>query len=301
MANITELLRQIQEDAVSSTVPVSEILRRCQVLAARLRIAELDLWVRHELNGYPDDAELPDYRILAGVARGHFSGYGGKTIRNAVLPSRNLPQKHRHWARQAKLRQPIAALQEMTTAKNDIVCEWPGDLIAMVQHDFYQYMVLNQAWLSLSRSDFVSAVETVRNRILSFALDAENYITSQETDAELEIPQQHLSQVFHTIIYGNVGNLAQGSDIGSQQSGVLPGDLSTLIAELVKIEVPPEDVKALENAISCDGNTKLGTNVSTWMATMTKKAADGAWSVALATATTILPKLLLRYYGLDSK
>lgn len=299
MSDPAQLLRQIQEDAVSTTVPVSEVLRRCQILAARLKITELDEWVRYELNGYPPDLELPDYRICYGIARGHFTGAFGSGIRNAVLPARNLPKEYRQWGRQVNLRQPIATLQDLA-GTDDISFPWPGDLIARVQHDFYEHYVLAQAWLSLGRSSFVGVIETVRNRILSFALDAEQYVTSDEKTQSASSARE-LSQVFHTTIYGDVGNLGQGSETIVQHSGVSAQDLSTLLAELRKIEVPSEDLEALRTAIADDGTAKFGSNVSRWMENMIGKAASGAWSMTLTTATTVLPKLLLRYYGLDPK
>jgi len=302
MSNSNLLLRQIQDDAVSSTVPVSELLRRCQVLAARLGITELDEWVRHELNGYPADAELPDYRICPGIARGHFSGPFGSGIRHAVLPARNLPKEFRQWAREVRLRQPIATIEDLAPRGDDIMFPWPGDLIARVQRDFYEGMVLGQAWLSIGRSSLVGAIDAVRNRILSFALDAEGFLVENEgpdTDEDSNEVRANLSRVFNTNIFGNVGNLAQGNETAVQHSGIAPGDLSTLLAELQALDVPSEELEHLKTAIADDGDAKLGTNVSQWMTKMFSKAVAGTWSIGVSTATTVLPKLLTKYYGLE--
>ena len=55
MTNL-ELLREIQNGAVSSGTPVGDLLRRCQMLAARLGLTEMVSWVTHELDGYPPKA-----------------------------------------------------------------------------------------------------------------------------------------------------------------------------------------------------------------------------------------------------
>ena len=69
MPSISEALRRIHDDAVSTATSVSELLRRVQVFAVRADQTELAQWVRFELNGYPDDAELPDYRVMKNLKR----------------------------------------------------------------------------------------------------------------------------------------------------------------------------------------------------------------------------------------
>lgn len=300
MATNADLLRTIQDGAVSADVLVGELLRRCQVLAARQKIPDLNTWVHNELNGYPEDAELPNYRVLSGLAMGDFMGPFGRAIRNSVLPASNLPDALRHWAREAQFRQPIATLEEIARRNEDhLRCAWPGDLIVKVQRDFYEDMALAQAWLSISKSSIIGAIESVRNRILTFALEAESVV---ELDG-INLPSSSaaLSQVFHTVVYGNVGNIAQASTQVTQSAGVAPGDLESLIRELSRLGVGLNDAGDLRAAIAEDGppkGEKLGARVAGWVGAMFAKAIAGTWTVATATATTVLPKLIAKYYGL---
>ena len=48
-----KLLEEIRRDAVSTGVPLAELLRKCLVLASRLGNGEFKSWVNYELNGYP--------------------------------------------------------------------------------------------------------------------------------------------------------------------------------------------------------------------------------------------------------
>jgi hypothetical protein len=43
-------------------VPVEVLLRKVLILATRLEHEPMKGWVHHELDGYPDDADLPPYR-----------------------------------------------------------------------------------------------------------------------------------------------------------------------------------------------------------------------------------------------
>ncbi|RZG43836.1 AbiTii domain-containing protein, partial [Acinetobacter wuhouensis] len=58
------LLREIQNDAVNSNVKVSDLLRRCKVLAYRLGNEDFKTWVDSELNGYELLDGIPSYRIF---------------------------------------------------------------------------------------------------------------------------------------------------------------------------------------------------------------------------------------------
>jgi hypothetical protein len=296
-----QLIAAIQDGAVSSSMPVGELLRRCQVIATRLKVPDFAAWVRYELDGYPEAAELPAYRIVHGLAQGHFMGPLGSGVKNSVLPANNLPEKLRDWARVAYLRQPIAVIEEIANngKQDNVRFAWPGDLIALVQQDFYQGYALAQAWLSVSRASFVGLIETVRNRILTLALEMEGLV--EDGGGSSVVTSGAVSQVFNTVIYGSVSNLAQASQHIAQTSGIAAGDLTALLAELGKLGVSEEETKELASAIEADGapkDGKLGKRVAGWMGKMISNAATGTWNVATTTATAVLPKLIAAHYGI---
>lgn len=221
---LRQLLQQIEDGAISTTSPVTELLRRCQVFAARLSISNMAEWVRFELNGYPDAVAVPDYRAFQGVARGHFLGPMGSSFTNAVLPASNLPKEYRDWALVARNRQSIAALEELAKGeREDLQCPWPGDLIARVQLMFYEHMALNQAWLSISRAQLVAAIEAVRNRVLTFALEAERYVLDDDTTAKLNTSSE-LSRLFQAVVYKTPANAIEEDSDASQRLGLVSGD-----------------------------------------------------------------------------
>lgn len=85
------LLREIQNDAVNSSVNVSDLLRKCKILAYRLGNEDFKSWVDSELNGYDSEDLLPDYRILYVGSKGYFVGSFGKSLSNADIPTHGLP------------------------------------------------------------------------------------------------------------------------------------------------------------------------------------------------------------------
>lgn len=60
------LIEEVQRDALDPAVLVSTLLRKAKVAAAKLNLAATETWVEYELNGYPNGAELPQYRELQG-------------------------------------------------------------------------------------------------------------------------------------------------------------------------------------------------------------------------------------------
>jgi len=105
------LLQEIQDAAVDASVPISTLLRKCAVLAARLNNDELRAWVAKELNGYENDADTPDYRILGAHATGHLAGPFGSGYKNITIPPMVLPEWGRKFAEQVRFTQPIATVE----------------------------------------------------------------------------------------------------------------------------------------------------------------------------------------------
>jgi hypothetical protein len=58
------MIEQIQRDAVDDRVPVSTLLRKMKLAAAKLGLGTIEDWVQSELNGY--DGPVPEYRMVRG-------------------------------------------------------------------------------------------------------------------------------------------------------------------------------------------------------------------------------------------
>lgn len=63
---MSSLVLELQRDALEKTVPTTDLLRKAMVVARKLRVTDIEQWISHELNGYPEGAEVPSYRYLRG-------------------------------------------------------------------------------------------------------------------------------------------------------------------------------------------------------------------------------------------
>lgn len=83
------LLQDIIDGAASDEMGLATLLRKCQILLTRLGAKAAEDWVEWELNGYPADAAVPDYRILPLIIRANLRDftmrYDGWTVPPALL------------------------------------------------------------------------------------------------------------------------------------------------------------------------------------------------------------------------
>lgn len=231
------LLRDIQQAAVDSSIPLSDLLRRCTLLAARLRNEELRSWVANELNGYNSKDELPPYRIANVISKGHFSGPFQSGLRNANIPLFCLPSDFQAMLSHTYIQSGIAALESLVSnASGGTLQEpWNPDLVAHFGQEIYDGMNCMEAWKVIPVAAIVGVLDTVRTKVLNFAIDIEAAAPEAgEAPPNSEpIAQERVQQIFHTNIYGTVQNVANGSP-GTTQTATSVRNESALFTELLE-------------------------------------------------------------------
>jgi hypothetical protein len=142
----TTLLRQIQLDATESKESVAVVLRRAQILAARLHHEPLKNWVEWELNGYPSADVLPEYRVLGNVhVIGDFSGPFGSGMQNAPIAPVSVPEDMHDVLFGHKFFEPIAELEGLAKASGPLEVNWPTNAVALYGQHMYESMVCRSA------------------------------------------------------------------------------------------------------------------------------------------------------------
>jgi AbiTii len=304
------MLRQIQDAAVDSTVNLADLLRRCKLLGARLGSEEFKRWVDHELNGYVDRQVVPEYRVLRVNSFGHFVGAFGMQLPAAPIPPMTIPEKYRDMMRVHKLAEPISSLIELLRGdgEDNFRVPWSPDLVVVVGSGVYQDMTCLSAWMVIPRGSLAAIVDTVRTRILNFAIEIEATApdAGEAASNTQPIPKAHVSDVFNTIVLGSVGNLATGGHGFSQASAfeVRQGDVDSLKEALAALDIPMADISALERAIADDktpatAGGKLGPRVARWLGHMVEKAAQGTLKIGVSVAGSVLTKAISKYLGLE--
>ncbi|MDR6798226.1 hypothetical protein [Acinetobacter calcoaceticus] len=259
------LLREIQKDAVNSNVSVSDLLRKCKILAYRLGNEDFKSWVDFELNGYESDDLLPEYRKLYVGSKGHFVGSFGRSMNNADIPTHGLPEQLQELCTKAIFTNPIAALEGYTVNDKNGQLTQSWDLAILAKYGSNMYRDLNciQAWKVIPIAAVIGIIDTVKTKILNFVLEIE-IINPEAGEAELNsnpIPQDQVSQVFNINISGNVQNLASGnhhSNIHQEVIKKIPQDFIKFIDELKQSNIDNEIASEVSRRIEILG-ASIGT------------------------------------------
>lgn len=300
------LLIDIQNAAVDPKGDVGTLLRKCKLLAARLGSHPLEDWLIWESNGYPDNIEVPDYRMWPLEIKGHFSGPFGSAIDNAPIPFACIPEKIRKSYQRYQCKQSIASIEViLTDTEKEILSVSTGDLALILGTKVYMGYNCIQTWAEFGKSQLIELVNSVRNRILDFALalwKEEPMAGELESDNVSSIGDTRVTQIFNTTVYSGSANLVGVSNASNIAFNIITKDFFSLERVLRENSVADDDIKDLKVALESDKapfpNEGFGPKVSSWIASMMQKAAEGSWNIGLGAAGNLLANGIAKYYGL---
>jgi hypothetical protein len=303
-------LHQIQESVVHEGSNLGSILLKLRLLAARLGSEVLEEWVKHESDGYPKEAELPNYRIIGVRYRGTFFGPFGSGIQNAQIPPYIIKKFAGDSWTNYKIRESIAAIDEMVKSSVDggSLGIDASNLILLLQGRIYEDYACNDITGTISRVSLSEIQQAVRSRVLELTLEIERSIpaaaniTFGAPDFE-QTNSDKVQKISQQIIYGNVTTAVTGGNGANIAVTVEQRNRSTLIEYLESSGIPEADAtefaKILEDENPTSKEEPFGRGASKWIASNLKKAAEGTWNVSISVATKVLTEAALRFYGLN--
>lgn len=299
-----KLIDDIIISATEANEPIGQTLRRCLVLAYKLKNESLKAWVENELNGFEVTAELPDYRQSRGTAKGLLLGSFGQQLNNQPLASVVMKEEHRHFATTIKLYQPISAYDGADREKSAVIF-WPQDLVVMYQSKFYRDMALNRAWIEVPGSMMAALIDTVRTRILTFALKIRDEIEPDQSEeiSIAEIAPTVIDRIINVTIYG--GNNALGNIHEIRSMTVNAGDVNSLREALSQLDVTASEFQQLQNDIATDksesmvSSKSLGAKTLRWVGDVSKRVGSAGLSIGAAAAEEVAKKAIMGYLGLS--
>jgi len=293
------LLAEIQSAAIDPSVSVADFLRRCQILAARLRHEPFKAWVANELNGYPDDADLPAYRKnLVGQVRAQLAGPFGRQANNVPVPLTFLPDDVAEKTRSFNFFQGVGMLEALITGAKEgghamLVNPFPPELFAPLQI-MEGYGTVGM-WKELPTTAISNILDQVKSRALAFTLDieAENPTAGDVPGTTPPVAPAKVDAIFNTTIHR--GNVAVGPGATVQ---VVQGDLRSLLAYLEAHGVEPAERHELEDAIKADGK-KPGNRVAAWIGKVSLRLAASGGRILEGGGGALLAAAIARYFGLS--
>jgi hypothetical protein len=307
------LLSEIQAAAIDSKTPVSDLLRRCLVLAARLKHEELASWASKELQGYTMEDALPPYRMQRrGQSRGDFLG-PGNGLKNVPIPTAGLPEEVRTIVTERPVRESVSVLEANLHDDGNSKIPWPADIIKAIGRQIMQHMVLVDAWTPVPIGQTHGILDTIRTRVLEFVLAIEKVDpTAGETPPNAPsppVPLPTVSQVFNTYVLGGLANFGNSGTSSVGDGNIASAGNAQTIGERDKAQIADlvAELKAKTSELPPDDQDEAAAHVRSIETQLAKPAADLARIqrnlsslVTLATAVAPTARGLATMLGLES-
>ncbi|VWM17653.1 hypothetical protein [Burkholderia lata] len=303
------LIDDIQAAAIAPEGDVSSLLRMCKLLAARLKHTEFASWVDSELRGYPQDERLPPYRQIKVYSYGDFVGVDGSTA-TLQIPVGVLPEAYRESYAVAKLDLAISAYEQLVLSnigRNESAARlpWPVHLSVKYGSQITRGMQCVSAWRQLPMGAIHLMISEVKTTILGFAIDIQREAPDageSPVGAARPISEERMTQIFHTHIAGNVGNVANGGSGVSQSASVVvsPGDWASLSRYLSTLGFPDSDAQQLKRDLDASADadtTSTRTTVGKWVGRIVGHVAAASGTAALDVVSSQAAKALADYLG----
>lgn len=294
------LLREIQQDATDGTVSLASLLRRCAILASRLQDDSFKSWVSHELNGYPDGIDLPDYRRSL---RGHLVGQyqlGLQLMSNVVIPDTNVPEEYREGILGVDFRQPVAELASYVerAGSENLKSPLSPQAISVVE-DVYVGVNTVSMYLAISPSRIAGILDSIRTRALEFAIEIErlNPAAGEAEGPQPPVPASDVQRAVNNYFFGGQVNVAQASHNASQtiNVGVNAGDLPSLIAAVTRAGASQQEVIDLQEVIAEEPDS-FGPRTQGWFSRVSMRLAQAGVHVGESAGGELIALALASYF-----
>jgi len=203
---------------------LGNLLRKSLAVATKLQLTDWIAWCKSELNGYPNGANIPEYRVVQGEMR-MFNPYNGVWMQFVGLG----PIK-------TSCSQSIAEVQDLANSK--------GMILQSVPPKFYERMddIITPPKLILQKTSLVGILNAVRNTILEWTLklEADGVLGEGMTFSQTEKKTVMKNETNYHIgtFSGVLGNVSGGN--------VQIGDYNQIEAQLKAAKVPNGERKELK-------------------------------------------------------
>jgi len=71
---------ELQQDALNRDVSITDLLRKSYVVARKLQIQDFEKWITNELEGYTEQSEIPEYRVVTGEVKAWNQYHGWQPV-----------------------------------------------------------------------------------------------------------------------------------------------------------------------------------------------------------------------------
>lgn len=305
------LLVEIQEALLDENAALSAAMLKARVLADRLGSDVFGEWIAQEVQGYADEAEVPDYRLAELIYTGNFINMAYK-LEGMQVPLHIIRKEAgEHWAKVA-IRSGIGVIESLIKGHTVEELNQYGvpvaDLIPFLNNKVYEGYSCTGLNSKFVGSPFVTIQQSVRARLLELTLEIERQypaakdVTIRETPADVAGVGEPISQIVHQQIFmAPVSNVSQSGDHRSQTINVVSGDPQSLLKWLTASGIDEGVSQRLSQLVQEDAPDPAqleGEGAWRWIKAKLGQGASAAIEVGKEASKDIVVAGVKAYFGL---
>ncbi|MGL6448470.1 hypothetical protein [Aeromonas hydrophila] len=222
-ALIPELITMASNPAVKTP----DLLRKAMVAARLLKQPEWATWIGYELQGYPNDIELPPYRVIRCElkARNPFRG---------LIPIIISHPEYAEAVSTCRIGQSISGLEDAAIPGKNVSFALSPEMMAMLMQDLNLDM---EPMRVVGGNQLRALIDAVRNKLLTWALDLNE--AGIQGDGMSFTPQEQQQAQLVPSMSINIGGNATGVQVqlnspgGHQQQTVTSEQKAEALAALL--------------------------------------------------------------------
>lgn len=304
------LLSEIQESLLTEGSSLGTTLLKLRFLASRIGSDVLEDWVRHEIDGYPKDVDVPSYRQTGIIFFGTFTD-GYQTLNNTPVPLALIAEHAgNHWLTH-ELRDGMGVIDSIISRseKNAQFSVDAANLLLIIQHKLYKNMTCVTINGIFDVRAFVKVQSVVRAKILDLTIKLEKDVPeskgitmNEKVDALPPSAAAAANSATQSIVYNVTGPFTQitnSGQVGGITVNVAQGNIESLISELVANGIPENDAKELADIMKDEqpesAQQPFGKRALKWVG---EKLGGAAWGIGKAAASALLTEAAKKFYGL---
>jgi hypothetical protein len=209
-----KLADEIVEILSSSDGVLSEALIKTKVLLHKIGHKDLVVWVNKELNGYNDDDDIPEYRIVEAQVLVNATN-GVYEIRSHPVPLGHLEARYRNKLEKGIMPQSLAVIEEFTAQKQgSLQSNIPMEMKGLLSEKLSNGYIVQRAWCEIPMESASNILMQVRSRLLDFILELSEEFSSLNTDEEIKDKASNFDtkNLFNHTIFGDNTTIVVGSE-----------------------------------------------------------------------------------------
>ena len=303
------LIHDLQAELLNEDKSGGFVLLKLKFLASKLGADVLDDWVQHEIEGYPSDISVPEYRNTAITYTGTFADIA-KQLNNIPIPSYLIEEYAGDQWTKYDIRSSLSLIDQQMKEKGDSKFGIDASNLALLLHGkIYGGMAIIKITSNIDIGSFLNIQHTVRARALDFVLKLEKEVPSVadiEVGGEVtNVSAADIATVTHLTqqdIHGGVTNITATGDIIALLVSVAKGDAAGVVEALQSEGLPVAEANELAAIVEAEepGNPAdpMGSGAKDWLQDRLKKGTAEAWSIGKPVLQKLITEAIKQYYGL---